>query len=52
MKNNTERHNTWLANQPRLGIIFTVLAYLLLGIIERMPGTYIPPLLYFVILGI
>lgn len=52
MKNNTERYNTWFANQPRLGIIFTVLAYLLLGFIERMPGTYIPPLLYFGVLGI
>lgn len=44
-------YNSRLANLPRLGIIFTAVIYVLLGFLERLPGTFIPPLLYFLVLG-
>jgi membrane protease YdiL (CAAX protease family) len=43
--------NSKLANLPRPAIILTTLAYLLLGYLERLPGSFIPPLLYFFVLG-
>jgi membrane protease YdiL (CAAX protease family) len=45
------QYNSRLANHPRPAIILTVVGYLLLGFLERLPGTFIPPLLYFLVLG-
>jgi membrane protease YdiL (CAAX protease family) len=41
-----------LANFPRPAIALTAVTYLLLGFLERLPGTFIPPLLYFFALGV
>jgi membrane protease YdiL (CAAX protease family) len=43
--------NSRLANYPRPAIALTAVAYLLLGYLETLPGTFIPPLLYFLALG-
>lgn len=45
------RYNSKLANHPRIAIGLTAVIYLLLGFLERIPGTFIPPLLYFAALG-
>ncbi|MBN1306169.1 MAG: CPBP family intramembrane metalloprotease [Anaerolineales bacterium] len=44
-------YNSWLANHPRLGIVFTAITYILLGVLETLPGVYVPPLLYFLALA-
>jgi membrane protease YdiL (CAAX protease family) len=44
--------NTKLANYPRPAIALTAVIYLLLGYLEKLPGTMVPPLLYFFTLGI
>ena len=41
-----------LANHPRAAIAVTAVTYLLLGYLERLPGTVIPALLYFLALGV
>jgi len=41
-----------LADYPRLAIALTAVTYLLLGFLERLPGTVLPALLYFFALGI
>jgi membrane protease YdiL (CAAX protease family) len=41
-----------LANYPRPAIALTAVTYLLLGLLETLPGTFIPPLLYFLALGV
>jgi len=46
------QYNSKLANHPRPAIAFTAVIYLLLGYLEIFPGTFIPPLLYFIALGI
>jgi membrane protease YdiL (CAAX protease family) len=48
---NQTQHNSKLANYPRPAIAFTAVTYLLLGFLERIPGTFFPPLLYFFVLG-
>lgn len=48
---NQTRFNSKLANYPRPAIALTAITYLLLGFLERLPGTFIPPLLYFFVLG-
>ena len=45
------QYNSKLANYPRPAIALTAITYLLLGFLERLPGTIIPPLLYFFALG-
>lgn len=45
------QYNSMLARYPKPAIALTAVAYLLLGYLERLPGTVIPPLLYFLALG-
>jgi membrane protease YdiL (CAAX protease family) len=45
-------YNSKLANYPRPAIALTAVTYLLLGFLERLPGTVIPALLYFFALGV
>ena len=53
MKKTTQpQYNSILANRPKVAIAFTAVTYLLLGFLERLPGGFIPALLYFVALGI
>jgi membrane protease YdiL (CAAX protease family) len=49
---NQTQYNSKLANYPRPAIALTAVTYLLLGYLERLPGTIIPALLYFVALGV
>lgn len=46
------KYNSKLANLPRPAIAFTAISYLLLGFLETVEGTFLPPLLYFCALGI
>lgn len=50
--NQQTQYNSMLARYPRPAIAITAVTYLLLGYLERLPGTVIPPLLYFLALGI
>jgi hypothetical protein len=52
MSENQENYNSRLANYPRPAIALTAVIYLLLGILETLPGTYVPALLYFFAAGI
>jgi membrane protease YdiL (CAAX protease family) len=52
MRENQSEYNAVLAKHPRPAIALTAVVYLLLGVLERLPGTYVPALLYFVALGI
>jgi membrane protease YdiL (CAAX protease family) len=52
MNENQTQYNTPLANLPRPAIALTAVVYLLLGVLEILPGTYVPALLYFIALGI
>ncbi len=52
MKENQTQYNAPLANYPRPAIALTAIVYLLLGLLETRPGTYVPALLYFIALGI
>lgn len=53
MSNTTQtQYNSKLANHPRPAIALTAATYLLLGYLELLPGTFIPPLLYFFALGV
>jgi membrane protease YdiL (CAAX protease family) len=45
-------YNSWFANNPRPAIALTFVTYLLLGALEKLPGTFGPPLLYFLALGV
>jgi len=49
---NQTQYNSKLANYPRPAIALTAVAYLLIGFLETLPGTFIPPLLYFLALGV
>jgi membrane protease YdiL (CAAX protease family) len=49
---NHTRYNSKLANYPRPAIVLTAVAYILIGFLETLPGTFIPPLLYFLALGV
>ena len=49
---NQTQYNSKLANYPRPAIALTAVGYLLLGYLERLPGTVIPALLYFAALGV
>ena len=49
---NQNQYNSKLANYPRPAIALTAVTYLLLGYLERLPGTVIPALLYFFALGV
>jgi len=51
-KSTQPQYNSKLANFPRPAIAFTAVVYLLLGFLERLPGDFVPALLYFVALGI
>jgi membrane protease YdiL (CAAX protease family) len=46
------QYNSKLANYPRPAIALTAVTYLLLGYLEILPGTFIPPLLYFLASGV
>lgn len=46
------QYSSRLANHPRPAIILTIVGYLALGLLELLPGTFIPPLLYFLALGL
>ena len=52
MNTNQTQYNSKLANYPRPAIALTAVTYLLLGFLEFLPGTFIPPLLYFLALGV
>ncbi|MCJ7739540.1 MAG: CPBP family glutamic-type intramembrane protease, partial [Anaerolineae bacterium] len=49
---NQTRYNSGLANYPRPAIALTAVTYVLLGYLESLPGTFVPPLLYFLALGV
>jgi membrane protease YdiL (CAAX protease family) len=49
---NQTKYNSKLANYPRPAIALTAITYLLLGYLERLPGTVVPALLYFFALGV
>jgi len=49
---NQTQYNSKLANHPRPAIALTAVAYILIGFLEALPGTFIPPLLYFLALGV
>lgn len=49
---NQIKYNSKLANYPRPAIALTAVTYLLLGYLERLPGTVVPALLYFFALGV
>ena len=49
---NQAKYNSKLANYPRPAIALTAVTYLLLGYLERLPGTVVPALLYFFALGV
>ena len=49
---NQTQYNSKLANYPRPAIAITAVTYVLLGSLERLPGTAIPAVLYFFVLGI
>lgn len=52
-KPQTTTYNSFLANHIPLAIVVTVVGYIALGVLEFIPaGKVIPPLLYFVSLGI
>lgn len=46
------QHGSWFANRLRPALLATVLPFLLLGVLERAPGTVVPALLYFVAAGV
>jgi len=52
VKSGTISYNSKLANHPRPAIALTAITYLLLGMLETLPGTFLPALLYFFALGI
>ncbi len=53
MTNDTPSENlSWIANHRAPSLLLTVLPFLLLGLLEMMEGTYLPPLLYFAAAGI
>ena len=52
MSTNQTQYNSKLANYPRPAIALTAVAYILIGFLEILPGTFIPPLLYFLALGV
>jgi len=45
-------HGSWLLKNRRGAIAAALVPFLLLGFLERLPGTFIPPLLYFVAAGV
>lgn len=49
---NQVQHGSWFANHLRPAIPATLLPFLLLGVLERAPGTVVPALLYFVAAGV
>jgi len=51
-KTQDSQYNSRLANHPKPAIALTAMTYLLLGMLETLPGTFIPALLYFFALGI
>ena len=46
------QYNSKLAHYPKPAIALTAVTYLLLGYLETLPGTIVPPLLYFLALGV
>lgn len=52
MSTNPIQYNSKLANYPRPAIALTAVTYVLLGLLETLPGTFIPTLLYFLALGV
>lgn len=52
MEQNQTLFNSKLANNPKPAIALTAVGYLLIGGLELLPGTYLPPLLYFFALGL
>jgi len=52
MRTNQTQYNSKLAKYPKPAIALTAVAYILLGFLETLPGTFIPPLLYFLALGV
>ena len=49
---NPTPYNSILANHPRPAIALTAVTYVLLGYLERLPGTVIPAWLSFLALGV
>ncbi len=52
MRTNQTQNNSRLARYPKPAIALTAVAYILTGILETLPGNFIPPLLYFLALGV
>ena len=51
-KDNQLQHGSWFADDPRAAIPATLVPFLLLGVLERAPGTVVGALLYFVAAGV
>jgi membrane protease YdiL (CAAX protease family) len=49
---NHVQRGSWFANHPRPAIPATLVPFLLLGLLELVPGTVVPVLLYFVAAGV
>jgi membrane protease YdiL (CAAX protease family) len=49
---NQPQPGSWFANHPRVALPVALLPFLLLGLLERTPGTVVPALLYFVAAGV
>ncbi len=47
-----QKQGSWLANNRRAALVVTVVPYLLLAFLERLPGSFAPPLMYFVAAGV
>ena len=52
MTNQEAQYGSKLANHPKPAIALTAITYLLLGTLETLPGTYLPALAYFLVLGV
>ncbi|MDF1515068.1 MAG: hypothetical protein P1S60_14750 [Anaerolineae bacterium] len=51
-KGERPQYNSILANHPKPAISLTAITYLVLGLLETLPGTFLPAFLYFFALGI
>jgi CAAX amino terminal protease family. len=52
MSTNQTQYNSWLANNPRPAIAVTLILYVLFACLEALRGSFLPPLLCFLALGV
>ena len=46
------KQGSWLSEHRRAALVVTLVPFLLLGFLEYLPGTFVPPLMYFVVAGV